>query len=250
MDSYREETYGERIAPVYDELFGGYEPETIEALNRLAHGGPALELGIGTGRIAVPLQQSGIPVRGIDISEPMVAKLRAKPGGQDIPVTIGSFADVPVEGKYRLIYVCFNTFFGLLSQGEGVRCFANVAQHLEPSGVFVLECFFPDLARFSRGQNVSAVSVDQGEVRLDVSRLDPVNQWITAQHMVLTEQGTKLYPVKIRYVWPSEMDLMARLGGMRLQARWGNWKGDEFTASSGKHVSIYELASVGQDRSH
>jgi hypothetical protein len=171
----------------------------------------------------------------------MVAQLRAKPGGDAIPVTIGNFADVGVGGQFSLIYVLFNTFFQLLTQDEQVRCFENAARHLLPGGVFVLEAFVPDLSRYARRQAVSATLVTDGEVRLDVSSHDPLAQRTDSQHVVLTEQGVKLYPVKIRYAYPPELDLMARLAGLRLLHRWGTWEQGPFTAESGKHVSVYTL---------
>ena len=242
MDNYRENTYGERIAGIYDELYTDYDPAAITALSQLARGRRALELGIGTGRIALPLQQTGVEVHGIDTSESMVAKLRAKPGGENIPVTFGDFADIPVEGQYALIYVLFNTIFDLLTQDEQLRCFRNVARHLEPQGAFVIEAFVPDLTRYTGGQSVRAISIDDDKVQLDAARLDPVTQQITAQHVMLTEQGIHLFPVRLRYAWPSEMDLMARLAGLQLKHRWGDWQGGAFSAESGKHISIYEQA--------
>jgi len=243
-DAYSEETYGERIAGIYDEWYAGYDEAAIDCLHQLARGGPALELGIGTGRIALPLNQRGVAVHGIDASEAMVARLRAKPGGDRIPVAFGSFADVPVEGQFNMVYVPFNTFYALLTQEEQVRCFQNVARHLRPEGVFVIEAFLPDLTRFTGRQTVRAIDIENDEVRLDASRIDPVSQVITSQHIVLTEQGVRLYPVKLRYVWPAEMDLMASAAGMRLKHRWGNWQGAAFSAESGKHISVYELTQV------
>jgi SAM-dependent methyltransferase len=241
-DEYIEETYGERIAGIYDELYAGYDEAAIDCLHRLAGSGPALELGIGTGRIALPLQQRGVEVYGIDASPAMVARLRAKPGGDRIPVTMGSFADVAVDSQFSLVYVPFNTFYALLTQEEQVRCFQNVARHLRPEGVFVTEAFFPDLTRFTGRQTVRAVSIETGEVQLDASQVDPVTQVITSQHIMLGEQGVRLFPVRLRYAWPSELDLMAALAGMRLRHRWGSWEGAPFTADSGKHISVYELA--------
>jgi SAM-dependent methyltransferase len=239
MQNYRPETYGERIAGVYDELYADHDPAAITALSRLAHGGRALELGIGTGRIAVPLRKSGIEVSGVDASESMVARLHAKPGAETIRVTPGDFADVPVQGKYSLIYVLFNTFYALLTQDDQLRCMANVAKHLDRQGVFVIEAFVPDLSRFIDGQAVRAVDIREDRVQLDVSQHDPLRQRITSQHMIFADSGLRLYPVEIRYVWPSEMDLMARLGGLALQERWGDWSGSQFTAASGKHISVY-----------
>jgi len=239
MDSYQEETYGERIAVIYDEWYAEHEDAALGTLKGLAQGGRALELGIGTGRVALPLHQSGVAVDGIDASEAMIAKLRSKPRGDEIRVTLGDFADVAVEGRYALIYVLFNTFFALLTQEEQLRCFRNVAQHLGSEGRFVVEAFVPDLSRFSGQQAVRAVSMSENEVRLEASQLDPVTQQVTSQHVVLTEQGVRLYPVKLRYVWPAELDLMARLAGLQLRHRWGNWRKAAFSADSGKHISIY-----------
>ena len=244
MSDYGPETYGERIADVYDELyaerFGEQAEEIATALAGLARGGRALELGIGTGRIALPLQARGIEVQGIDSSAQMVTKLRAKAGGERIPVTIGDFADMGVEGEFSVVFVVFNTFFGLLSQEEQVRCFRNVSKHLAADGVFVIEAFVPDQTRHVRGQSTSVTRVEADSVGLDVSRHDPVSQRVTSQHLLISESGVRLYPVQLRYAWPAELDLMAQLVGLRLRERWGGWKGERFTATSGSHVSIYE----------
>jgi SAM-dependent methyltransferase len=239
MEPYQEDTYGERIAEIYDEWYSAYDRAAITTLSELAGDGPVLELGIGTGRIALPLQDKGLPMHGIDASPAMVAKLRAKPGGADIPVTVGNFADVAVEGQFSLIYVLFNTFYALLTQAEQLRCFENVAAHLTPQGFFVVEAFVPDLTRFSGGQAIRVVSLGENEVRLDASQHDPVNQQVTSQHIVLAAQGMRFYPVKLRYVWPSEFDLMARLAGLRLQHRWGDWERADFSADSAKHISVF-----------
>jgi SAM-dependent methyltransferase len=242
MDSYQEGTYGERIAGIYDEWYAEYDKATIETLRELAQGGRALELGIGTGRIALPLQDSGVAVDGIDASEAMITKLRSKPGGDQIRVALGNFADVAVEGQYVLVYVLFNTFFALLTQEEQVRCFRNVARHLGPQGRFVVEAFVPDLSRFSGQQAVRTTGVSENRVLLDASRLDPVTQQVASQHVVLSEQGIRLYPVKLRYAWPAELDLMAQLAGLELRHRWGDWQKAAFSADSGKHISVYEHA--------
>ncbi len=242
MEEYGPETYGERIARVYDDMYAEYDPAVITVLNRLARGGRALELGIGTGRIALPLQRSGIKVSGIDVSESMVAQMKAKPGGKSIQVTHGNFADVPVEGKYALIYVLFNTFYQLLTQEDQVRCMTNVARHLEPKGVFVMEAFFPDLSRFTDYQSVRVIDIGHNEVQIDVSQHDPLKQRVTSQHMVFTESGLRLFPVEIRYAWPSELDLMARVAGLVLKHRWGDWRGGSFTEASDSHISVYGMA--------
>ena len=244
MESYNEATYGERIAGVYDELYGTYDESVIATLADLAHGGRALELGIGTGRIALPLQQRGVQVSGVDASPAMVERLRAKPGGQSIPVAFGDFADVPVPGEFSLIFVVFNTFYALLTQEKQIQCLTNVAQHLTAEGVFVIEAFVPDMARYRARQNMQVIGISENEVRFDAAQVDPVNQVVIAQHVHLSEAGVRLYPVKLRYVWPSELDLMARLAGLRLQQRWSNWQGAAFTADAGKHVSVFGLATA------
>jgi SAM-dependent methyltransferase len=242
MDNYREDTYGERIAGVYDDWYDEYDEATLTTLRELAGGGRALELGIGTGRIAVPLQQSGVAVEGIDASKAMVARLRAKPGGDRISVAMGNFADVPVKGHYALIYVLVNTFFALLTQEEQVRCFRNVADHLSPRGSFLIEAFVPDLSRLSARQAVRVGDITENEVHLDISQNDPVGQQITAQQVVVSDAGIRLYPVKLRYAWPAELDLMARLAGLELKRRWGDWRKGPFSADSRIHISIYEHA--------
>lgn len=245
MHTYDVTTYGERMAEVYDQWPGVPQNTDIvvTCLTCLAGRGPILELGVGTGRIALPLAQSGLSVHGIDASPAMVARLRAKPGGEHIPVTIGNFADLAVEGRFTLIFVVFNTFFGLLSQEDQVRCFLEVAQHLTDGGVFVLEAFVPDLTRYDRGQRVGAVEVETDHVRLEASVHDPVQQRVMSQHVVLSTQGIRLYPVQIRYAWPSELDLMARLAGLQLRNRWAGWAQEPFTAASGSHVSVYARAT-------
>jgi Methyltransferase domain len=243
MEGYGPETYGDRIADVYDSFYiEGPALDTegaVEALAALAGDGPVLELAIGTGRLALPLLERGLDVHGIDASEAMVAKLREKPGGDRIPVTMGDFADVGVDGRYSLVFVAFNTLFALLTQDDQLRCFANVAVRLTDEGVFVVEAFVPDLARFDRGQRVNVMRVETDGVRLDAARHDPVGQRVDSQHVTITESGTKLYPVSIRYAFPSELDLMARLAGLELRERWGGWRREPFTTESPRHVSVY-----------
>ncbi len=241
MAEYDETTYGERIADVYDTLteVPTDTDEAVSLLAELARCGRALDLGIGTGRLALPLQAGGVKVEGIDASPAMVEKLRNKPGGREIPVTMGNFAELKVDGRYSLIFVAFNTFFALLTQEDQVRCFASVAAHLEPEGAFVIEAFVPDLSRFDRGQRLQAMNVEMELVRIDVARHDPVAQQVVAQHVVFTQAGTRFYPVRLRYAWPSELDLMARLAGLRLENRWGGWLKQPFDAASGKHISVY-----------
>lgn len=242
MDKYEPAmSFGEDVAGLYDKLFQrGDEDETVAFLEQLADGGPALELAIGTGRIALPLADRGVRVVGIDISEAMVEQLRSKPGGDKLAVTVGDFADVPVEGKYRLIYVVFNTFYNLLTQDDQVRCFQNVASHLADDGVFLIEALLPGaLYRLRDHQYVDAEDVGVDYVRLDVARHDPVNQLLEESHVTLTPKGVHLNPIVTRYVWPSELDLMARLAGLRLKDRYAGWKQESLTASSWRHVSVY-----------
>ena len=244
MDGYTLETYGERIAEVYDQYYPEYDPAAIQVLAELAKGGKALELGIGTGRISLPLMQMGISVQGIDISQSMVAKLRAKPGGESIKVTMGDFSDVNVDGKFNLIYVVFNTFFSLLTQEEQVRCFQNVTSHLEPGGVFVIEAFVPDLTRFTGSQAIRGTHLSENEARLDITMVEYDKQVLTSQHVIFTGEGIRFYPVKIRYVWPAEMDLMARLSNLQLKMRWNDWKRNPFTSGSRMHVSVYGYPEI------
>jgi SAM-dependent methyltransferase len=241
VEGYERETYGERIAARYDELYADLDPtDAVETLADLAEGrGPVLELAIGTGRIALPLNERGVEVHGVDASEAMVDRLRSKPRGDAIAVTMGNFADVPVEGRYAVIFVAFNTFFGLTTQEEQVRCFENVAGHLTDDGVFVLEVFVPDVARFDRRQRVSAINVELGEVQLEATKYDPVAQRSSTQHVFVSPSGVELIPVVIRFAWPAELDLMARVAGLRLHERWGGWDRQPFTADSGHHVSVY-----------
>lgn len=246
MDRWEPSTYGDRIADVYDTWYGLPDDaaDTVAFLLETAGPGPVLELAIGTGRIAVPLAEAGALVHGIDASDAMIAQLRDKPGGLDLPVTIGDFADVGVEGRFGLIFVVFNTFFALLGQEDQVRCMRNVAKHLTDDGVFVLEAFVPDLGRFDRGQRVDTTHVGVDEVKLDVSMHDPIGQRVDSLHLLLSPDGTRTYPVAIRYAWPSELDLMARLAGLRLRERWAGWHREPYTGE-GKHVSVYERDPEG-----
>jgi SAM-dependent methyltransferase len=246
-EDYGPATYGDRIAEVYDEWYASSDraapaDEIVAFLRALAGEGAALELGIGTGRIALPLHASGVAVHGIDASEAMVAKLTAKPGGDEIPVTIGSFADFALDQRFSFVFVVFNTFFALESQDEQVACFRAVARHLGDGGVFVMEAFVPDLTRFQRDQTVGAVEVATDLVKLDVTLHDPVAQRSTTQHVVISEDGIRLYPVNVRYAYVSELDLMARLAGLRLRERWAGWRKEPFGPGAQRHVSVWERA--------
>jgi SAM-dependent methyltransferase len=241
MDRYGPSTYGDAVADLYDTWSGAPDDaeRAVPFLAELANGGEALELGIGTGRIALPLAARGIRVRGIDASEAMVARLRGKPGGTDIPVTIGDFAAVPVDGTFSLVFVVFNTLWALGSQEDQVRCVGNVARHLDDGGAFVVQAYVPDPARFDRRQRVGARFVRVDEVGLEASTYEPATQRVSSQIVTIRADGVRLIPVEIRLVWPSELDLMARLAGLRLRERWGGWNREPFTGE-GWHVSVYE----------
>jgi SAM-dependent methyltransferase len=241
MSTYKPETYGEHVADAYDGWYAEYDEAMIDALAELARGGRALELGIGTGRVALPLAARGVEVHGIDASPAMVERLRAKPGGAQLAVTFGDFADVPADGEFDLVFVVFNTFFALLTQEAQVRCFRNVAARLKSGGAFLLEAFVPDLTRFDHsGTTNKATRVTNDRVELDVAQHDAAAQHVTAQKVVITDGQVRLYPIQIRYAWPAELDLMAQLAGLRLRERWSGWRREPFDAGSGKHVSIYE----------
>ena len=232
-------SFGEDVAESYDDEQRGDENAAVAFLEKLAGGDPALELAIGTGRIALPLAARGIRVDGIDISPEMVAQLRTKPGGDRLSVTIGDFADVPVSGKYRLIYVVFNTLFNLLTQEDQVRCFENVAAHLTDEGSFVIEAGSPAfLYGLRNDQHVDAESIEIDAVQLDVLRHDPAKQMLDESHVSISSAGVRLNPIVQRYAWPAELDLMARIAGLRLKERWDGWNHEPFT---GKHnvVSVY-----------
>lgn len=242
MDDYGAETYGERHAEIYDDRHESYDEAAIDVLARLAGRGRALELGIGTGRIALPLAARGVEVHGIDAAPSMVERMRAKPGGDSVEVTFGDFADVSVEGEFALIYVIFNTFFGLLRQEEQVRCFQSVARCLAPEGVFLIEAFVPDVTLHPNGSSVRPGRMTNDSVDLHATLHDLATQTLTGQQILIEEGGVRLYPVRLRYAWPSELDLMARLAGLHLRERWGGWRNEPFTSQSGKHVSVYARA--------
>jgi SAM-dependent methyltransferase len=244
-DDYTDASYGDRIAGVYDEHYlGPFAEDTAAAVSFLAEiakGGPALELGIGTGRVALPLAASGMEVHGIDASELMIAQMRTKPGGDDIGVTIGSFADFELGRRFRLVYVVFNTFFGLLTQEEQLSGFRAVARHLTVDGAFVMQAFVPDVTRFdAHNQRVAAESVGMEEVALEVSSHDPFAQRTDSAHVVIRDGGVRLYPVRIRYAYVSELDLMARLAGLRLRERWAGWGREPYPSRAWTHVSVWE----------
>ena len=244
-EDYTDATYGDRIADIYDvrylEPLAGDTAEAVSFLRDLAGDGPALELGIGTGRVAVPLTDAGVEVHGLDTSEAMVAKLREKPSGDRIHTSLGSFADFTLETRFPLIYVVFNTFFSLLTQDEQVSAFRSVARHLTPSGTFVMQAFVPDVTRFeSNQQRVAIESVGIDEITLEMSSHDAVTQRTDSQFVLLRQGDVRLFPVRIRYAYVSELDLMARLAGLRLRERWSSWRRDAFPSSDWSHISVWE----------
>jgi SAM-dependent methyltransferase len=242
MDKYKPEmSFEDSVADGYDEsAVRGDESATVAFLEKLAQGGRALELAIGTGRIAVPLAEKGVHVDGIDFSPAMIAKLRAKPGGKKIEITLGNFADVAVPGTYDLIYLIFNTLFNLLTQAEQVRCFENVAAHLTENGVFVVEGGIPtEFCQLRKNQYVDLENLAVDRVHLDIARYHPVTQILEETHVTLANTGLQLSPIVTRYIWPAELDLMARIAGLRLKERWAGWNREPITASSSNCISVY-----------
>jgi SAM-dependent methyltransferase len=235
--------FGEQVAAQYDESSADmFEPEVVDPvvdfLADLAGQGAALELGIGTGRIALPLAQRGIRVHGIDLSEAMVARLRAKPGAERIAVTIGDFATTSVEGRFSVAYLVFNTIGNLTTQDEQVACFRNAAAHLEPGGCFVIEVGVPQLQRLPPGETVRAFALTPTHLGFD--EYDVASQGLISHHYRIEDGKLDVDSLPLRYVWPSELDLMARLAGMTLRERWSGWKREPFTSDSTKHVSVWE----------
>jgi len=240
MDEYGPATYGDRVADVYDEWYDAVEPsEECALLAELAAGGRVLELGIGTGRVALPLAAAGIEVHGVESSPAMVRQLRAKPGGDAIPVTIGDMADVPVDGDFPLVFVVFNTFFMLTTQEAQERCFRNVAAHLPPGGRFLLHVFVPDTSRIEGGDDITVKNVGLDSVRLDASVFDALAQRTDTTQIRITESGIRLVHARIRFAYPPQLDQMARLAGLELESRWGSFTREPFTDDSPIHVSVY-----------
>ena len=231
--------FGEEIAARYDASTGDrYDPALVERLVELAGDGRALELGIGTGRIALPLARRGVPVHGIELSKAMVAQLRAKPGGQDIGVTIGDFSTTTVDGSFSLAYLVFNTIGNLTTQPAQVACFQNVAAHLGPGGRFVIEVGVPELQRLPPGETVRPFHVSA--TRWGFDEYDVANQGLVSHHIETIDGRLEHHSLPFRYVWPAELDLMAQLAGMRLRDRWSGWEREPFTSDSRRHVSVWE----------
>jgi len=235
--------FDERVAARYDESSAEmFAPAVVEPavdfLADLAANGRALELGIGTGRIAVPLARRRVPVHGIDLSTSMVERLREKPGAEDIGVTIGDFATTRVEGSFSVAYLVFNTIMNLTTQDAQVACFRNVAAHLESGGCFVIEVGVPGLRRLPPGETIHAFHVS--ETRWGIDEFDVARQGLTSHHFTVVDGKLEQVSIPFRYAWPAELDLMAQLAGMRLRERWSDWNREPFTSESEKHISVWE----------
>jgi SAM-dependent methyltransferase len=239
--------FDERVAARYDEsaadIFDSAVVDpVVDFLAEIAGSGRALELGIGTGRIAVPLAQRGVPVQGIELSKAMAARLRAKPGGEDIGVTIGDFATTTVDGTFSVAYLVFNTIMNLTTQAAQVACFRNVAAHLNPGGCFVIEVGVPGLQRLPPGETIHAFHVSETSWGLD--EYDVARQGLTSHHFEIVDGTLERFSVPFRYAWPAELDLMGQLAGMGLRERWSGWQREPFTSDSRKHVSVWEKPAV------
>ncbi|HEX4832982.1 MAG TPA: class I SAM-dependent methyltransferase [Trebonia sp.] len=235
--------FDDEVSRRYDEEDArGDEAETVAFLARLAAGGDALELAIGTGRIALPLTEAGVRVDGIELSADMLARLREKPGGDRVTVVAGDMARAATGRSYQLVYLVYNTIGNVITQDDQVRCFENAARHLAAGGAFVLEVRVPVAPSWPGHQLVEAEKVEMDHVVLDLCRYDPVTQVLDETHVRLGRDGLRLSPVRLRLAFPAEFDLMARIAGLRLRERWGGWNGEPFTAASWRHVSVYERA--------
>jgi SAM-dependent methyltransferase len=227
---------------LWPELF---EPDVVDPavtfLAELAGTGAALELGVGTGRLALPLSQRGVRVHGIDLSPAMVAELQTKPGSDDVRVTIGDFATATVDGAFRLAYLVRNTITNLTTQDEQVACFRNVAAHLEPGGCFVIENYIPELQRLPSGETVRVFT--RTPTHLGFEEYDVATQIAVSQHYWVLDGELETFSSPHRYVWPAELDLMARLAGMTLRERWSDWHREPFTSTSRQHISVWEKPS-------
>lgn len=246
VGSVPENYFDEPMAKTYDVKWANlFEPAVLDPavdfLADLAGTGAALELGIGTGRIALPLSQRGVRVHGIELSPAMVAQLRAKPGADKIGVTIGDFATAGVGGTFRLAYLVRNTIENLTTQDQQIECFRNVAVHLEPGGRFVIEVEVPALQRLPPGETVRAFTLTPAHLGFD--EYDIAAQGLVSHHYWIKDGQLEVLSAPFRYVWPSELDLMARLAGMTLRERWGSWKREPFTSDSTSHVSVWEKTS-------
>ncbi|MEZ5985044.1 MAG: class I SAM-dependent methyltransferase [Hyphomonas sp.] len=240
MKRYTPETFGELNAEEYDLLHNpGTTNAAVDLLAEFALPGRTLELAIGTGRVALPLAARACRIEGIEASPLMVEKLREKPGGHAIPVTIGDMSEVRAEGTFDFIFLIFNTLFNLTSQAAQVKCFRNAAAMLAPGGAFLVEAFVPDLTQFHDHRSVKPRHVSFSSLALEAAVHDPTTQRIDYQVLRVTAEGTRLTPLPMRYAWPQETDLMAQLVGLELENRWGGWDKSPFTADSRMHISVY-----------
>ena len=237
--------FGPEAARRYDDQPRGDEADAVRLLTELVREGRALEFAIGTGRIALPLAERGIDVHGLELSPHMVERLHAKPGGADLPVTVGDMASTHVEGQFRLVYLVYNTIFNLLTQDDQVACFQNAARHLTDDGAFLVETAVPS-AWIDPPNYVKPEWIAADAVGFDVARYDPVTQILDENHVRLTAEGISFSPIVCRLAWPAELDLMARIAGLTLTKRWGGWHKQPFTADSQLHVSVYRRAASGQ----
>ena len=235
-------SFGYEVSKRYDGDGRGDEAETAAFLARLAGQADALEFAVGTGRVALPLRAAGVCVDGIELSPHMVDRMREKPGGDAIKVTMGDMSRVTTGRRYGLVYLVYNTIGNLITQEDQVRCFENVARHLDHDGVFVLECAVPVAPARPRHQFVDVERIAMDSVTLEVCQYDPVTQVLDKNHVRIGADGIILLPISLRQAYPAEFDLMARIAGLRLRDRWGGWNGELYTASSWRHVSVYERA--------
>jgi SAM-dependent methyltransferase len=238
-----EDHFDEPVAARYDDVERDmFEPTAVEPavalLAELAQGGAALEFGVGTGRIALPLQDSGVPVHGVDLSAAMLQRLRAKPGAERLRTTRGDFAQVRVPGRFRLVYLVFNTIMNLTTQDEQVDCFRNAARHLAPGGRFLVEVMVPQLQRLTPGETIRLFTVEPDHLGFDEYRV--IEQHLVSHHVYLDAGRAETRALPFRYVWPAELDLMARLAGLTRTARYGDWNRNPFTATSTQHVSVWQ----------
>jgi SAM-dependent methyltransferase len=240
-----EDHFGERVAADFDERHADKATPAVvdpmvDFIAELAGDGAALELGVGTGRIALPLAQRGVPVHGIDLSEAMIARLREKPGAELVEATVGDFATIKVEGTFSVAYLVANTIMNLTTQDGQVACFCNVAEHLEPGGCFVIEVLVPGLQRLPPGERFQLFAVEPNHLGFD--EIDVVTQSLVSHHYWVDGDKVEVFAPPFRYVWPSELDLMARIADMALRERWAGWQREPFTSESAKHVSVWAKA--------
>jgi SAM-dependent methyltransferase len=240
MKGLTDTTYGDAIADIYDDMHAIPAEDAVAMIAELAHRGRVLELGVGTGRVAIPLAVRGLEVHGVDVSDAMIDRLRKKPGAERVHVVKGDFTTAVAGNDFSVAFVAFNTFFAIASLEKQKACFVNVSKQLAKGGAFVLECFVPDASRFEGGQALRTGGMTADRVVLEATRYDRNAQTLDAQLIVISTSGTRLIPLQLRYCYPTELDLMAELAGLRLRERFASWSRAPFTQTSMNHVSIYE----------